>query len=147
MNYNRVDILLVEDNQNDVKLTLRALKRNNLVNEIKVVSDGAEALDYLFARNEYSERNFEDFPQVIFLDLKLPKINGLEVLEQIKANPKTKKIPVVIVTSSGEDSDLKRCYELGANSYVIKPVNFDSFVESVSKLGFYWLILNKTPRE
>jgi len=147
MPHERVEILLVEDNPNDVILTLRALKKNNLVNDIKVVTDGAEALDYIFAKNQYSERNREDFPRVIFLDLKLPKINGLEVLERIKNDDRTKKIPVVVVTSSSEDSDLKKCYELGVNSYIVKPVDFESFVDSVTKLGFYWLLLNRLPED
>ena len=144
MEYSRVEILLVEDNPNDVKLTLRALKKRNLVNNIQVVTDGAEALDYIFAKNTFAERNVNDFPKVIFLDLKLPKINGLEVLAQIKGDTRTNHIPVVVLTSSAEDSDLKKCYELGVNSYIVKPVDFDRFVEAVSELGFYWLLLNKT---
>lgn len=147
MGYDSVKILLVEDNPNDVKLTLRALKKKNLVNDVKVVTDGAEALDYIFAKGQYSERDMNDFPRVIFLDLKLPKINGLEVLEKLKKNEKTRQIPVVVVTSSAEDSDLKKCYELGVNSYIVKPVDFESFVKAVSELGFYWLLLNRTPMD
>lgn len=147
MNFDRVEILLVEDNPNDVRLTLRALRKNNIVNEIKVVNDGAEALDYLFAKNEFADRNVNELPRVIFLDLKLPKINGLEVLERIKSDERTRKIPVVVVTSSAEDSDLQRCYDLGVNSYIVKPVDFENFVDAVSKLGFYWLLLNKTPKD
>jgi two-component system, response regulator len=145
MEYSRTEILLVEDNPNDVKLTLRALKKRNLVNHIKVVTDGAEALDYIFAEDTFTERNIADFPKVIFLDLKLPKVNGLEVLAKLKSDERTKHIPVVVLTSSAEDSDLKKCYELGVNSYIVKPVDFDRFVEAVSELGFYWLLLNKTP--
>lgn len=144
MDYSRVEILLVEDNPNDVILTLRALKKKNLVNNIQVVSDGAEAIDFIFAKNEYAQRNMDDFPRVIFLDLKLPKINGLEVLAKLKSDARTKHIPVVVLTSSAEDRDLKKCYELGVNSYIVKPVDFDQFVEAVCELGFYWLLLNKT---
>lgn len=142
----KVEILLVEDNPNDAKLTLRALRKNNLMNDVHVVKDGVEALDFIFAENEYADRSVNDIPRVIFLDLKLPKINGIEVLERIKSDKRTKKIPVVILTSSAEDSDLKKCYQLGANSYIVKPVDFESFVDAVSKLGFYWLLLNKTPQ-
>ncbi|MDP8221290.1 MAG: response regulator [Candidatus Stygibacter frigidus] len=145
MEKEKVEILLVEDNPNDVRLTLRALKKRNLVNEIKVVTDGVEALDYIYCRNQYSDRNFDEHPKVIFLDLKLPKLNGLEVLETIKSDIRTRQIPVVVLTSSAEDCDLKKCYDLGVNSYIVKPVDFDNFVESVSKLGFYWLLLNKLP--
>ena len=145
MEYARVEILLVEDNPNDVKLTIRALKKHNLVNEIQVVNDGAEALDYIFCTNKYAGRNIEEYPKVIFLDLKLPKVNGLEVLEKIKSDDRTRHIPVVIVTSSAEDSDLRKCYQLGANSFIVKPVDFNSFMESILKLGFYWLLLNRTP--
>jgi two-component system, response regulator len=147
MKFEKVEILMVEDNPSDVKLTMRALKKNNLVNNIKVVNDGSEALDYIFAKNIYAERVITDVPKVIFLDLKLPKINGLEVLEKIKSDERTKSIPVVVLTSSAEDRDLKRCYELGVNSYIVKPVAFEKFVEAVSSLGFYWLLLNKTPLE
>jgi len=145
MRNERVEILLVEDNPNDVKLTLRALKKRNLVNDIQVVSDGVEALDYIYCRNQFSDRNFEEYPKVIFLDLKLPKVNGLEVLAKLKSDERTRHIPIVVLTSSSEDSDLKKCYELGVNSYIVKPVDFERFVESVSKLGFYWLLLNQTP--
>jgi len=144
MEYTRVEILLVEDNPNDVKLTIRALKKHNLVNDIQVVNDGAEALDYVFCKNKYAGRNIEEFPKVIFLDLKLPKVHGIEVLEKIKSDERTKHIPVVIVTSSAEDRDLKKCYQLGANSFIVKPVDFNNFVDSIAKLGFYWLLLNKT---
>ena len=144
MSNDKVEILLVEDNPNDAKLTLRALKKNNLINEVFVVKDGVEALDYIFAENEYSYRSIDNSPKVIFLDLKLPKVNGIEVLEKIKGDSRTRNIPVVVLTSSAEDRDLKRCYELGANSYIVKPVDFESFMEAVTRLGFYWLLLNKT---
>jgi len=144
MSNDKVEILLVEDNPNDAKLTLRALKKNNLINEVFVVKDGVEALDYIFAENEYSYRSIDNSPKVIFLDLKLPKVNGIEVLEKIKGDSRTRNIPVVVLTSSAEDRDLKRCYELGANSYIVKPVDFESFMEAVTHLGFYWLLLNKT---
>ncbi|MCF7919855.1 MAG: response regulator [Candidatus Cloacimonetes bacterium] len=144
---NKVEILLVEDNPNDAKLTLRALKKNNLVNDIYHVKDGVEALNFIFAENEYAYRSIDNVPRVIFLDLKLPRINGLEVLEKIKSDPRTNKIPVVVLTSSAEDSDLKRCYRLGVNSYIVKPVDFEHFMDAVTKLGFYWLLLNQTPKK
>ena len=141
-----VEILLVEDNPNDVELTLRALKKNNLANKVHVVTDGTEALDYVFAKNKYSGRKIEDTPKVILLDLKLPKVDGLEVLKRIKSDEKTKTIPVVVLTSSKEESDIIESYKLGVNSYIVKPVNFDQFVKSVSELGLYWLLLNEGPK-
>lgn len=143
---NQVDILLVEDNPNDVELTLRALKKNNLANRVFVVKDGAKALDFLFHRNEYSELLSWEHPRVVFLDLKLPKVSGLEVLEKLKADPYTSDIPVVVLTSSAEEPDIRKSYELGANSYIVKPVDFNKFFESVAALGFYWLLLNQTPK-
>src|SRR2546425_1836317 len=137
-----VEILLVEDNPNDVELTLRALKKHNFANNVKVVKDGAEALDFIFATGPYSDRKVENTPKVIFLDLKLPKIDGLEVLRKIKADDRTKLIPVVVLTSSNEERDVARTYKLGVNSYIVKPVDFDKFVQ----LGIYWLLLNKPPR-
>lgn len=142
---NDVEILLVEDNPNDVELTLHAFKRYNLVNQIYVVRDGAEALDYLFAQGEYAGRDINHHPKVILLDLKLPKIDGLEVLQRIKADPRTKTIPVVVLTSSSEESDIVRSYNFGVNSYIRKPVDFDQFTESVRTLGMYWLLLNQPP--
>lgn len=142
---NDVEILLVEDNPNDVELTLHAFKRYNLVNQIYVVRDGAEALDYLFAQGEHAGRDVNHHPKVILLDLKLPKIDGLEVLQRIKADPRTKTIPVVVLTSSSEESDIVRSYNLGVNSYIRKPVDFDQFTESVRTLGMYWLLLNQPP--
>jgi CheY-like chemotaxis protein len=140
-----VEILLVEDNPNDVELTLRALKRNNLTNRVHVVKDGAEALEYLFGAGAYVNRDVNHHPRVILLDLKLPKVDGLEVLRQIKSDERTKMIPVVVLTSSKEERDLVESYKLGANSYIAKPVNFDSFVKAVAELGMYWLLLNVPP--
>jgi two-component system, response regulator len=145
MPMNGVEILLVEDNPNDVKLTLHAFKKNNLSNRILVVRDGAEALEYLFCTGRYADRNTEDCPKVILLDLKLPLVDGVEVLRRIKADPRTQMIPVVVLTSSREDRDRVDTYRLGVNSYIQKPVDFDQFTESVRQLGFYWLLLNQPP--
>ena len=138
-------ILLVEDNANDVELTLRAFKKNNIVNEVVVVSDGAEALDYLFNTGTYAGRDKDMMPAVILLDLNLPKIDGHKVLQRIRANEKTKLIPVVILTSSNEEKDLIDSYNLGANSYVRKPVEFNQFLGAIKQLGLYWLIINEPP--
>jgi len=143
---NEVQILLVEDNPNDVELTLRALKKHNLANKVHVAKDGAEALEYIFANGAYAHRKVDDRPKVVLLDLKLPKVDGLEVLRRIKSHERTKIIPVVVLTSSKEERDLLETYRLGANSYITKPVDFDKFVESVSELGLYWLLLNQPPR-
>jgi CheY-like chemotaxis protein len=143
---NEIEILLVEDNPNDVELTLRALKKNNLANKVHVVKDGAEALEYIFANGPYAYRRIEDYPRVILLDLKLPKMDGLEVLRRIKSDERTRVIPVVVLTSSKEERDLIESYRLGANSYITKPVGFESFVKAVSELGLYWLLLNQPPR-
>jgi two-component system response regulator len=139
---NVVEILLVEDNPRDAELTIRALKKNNLANKLYHVEDGVEALDFLLARGRYAGRDFNDPPKVVLLDLKLPRINGLEVLKTLKADVRTQAIPVVIVTSSAEDPDVQTAYQLGANSYVIKPVQFDSFIEAMARLGIYWLMVN-----
>ncbi len=136
-------IFLVEDNEQDEILTIKALKKNKVLNEIKVARDGSEALDFLF--NEEASNYAKDLPQLILLDLKLPKVDGLEVLKKIRTSPRTKLIPVVILTTSKEDSDLLSGYELGANSYVRKPVDFHEFTEAVRSLGTYWLILNERP--
>jgi len=141
-----VDILLVEDNPKDAELTIRAIKKRNLLNPIHVVEDGAEALDFIFCQGVYSGRNISRPPRVILLDLKLPKVNGLEVLQSIKSDERTRNIPVVVVTSSREDPDIAAAYSLGANSYVVKPVDFDVFVDAMSNLGLYWLLLNQQPR-
>ncbi|MCL4505198.1 MAG: response regulator [Chloroflexi bacterium] len=140
-----VEILLVEDNPNDVELTLLALKDNNLTNPIHVVRDGAEALEFIFATGAYADRQNAEKPRVILLDLKLPKVDGLEVLRQIKANPHTRAIPVVALTSSREECDIVESYNLGVNSYITKPVDFDQFTHAVRTLGLYWLLLNQPP--
>jgi two-component system response regulator len=136
-------ILLVEDNPDDEALTLRALHKNNIMNAVVVARDGAEALDYLFARGPYADRNAADVPQLVLLDLNLPKIGGVEVLRQIRAEDRLKLLPVVILTSSREDRDLLAGYTVGANSYIVKPVDFVEFSEAVRQLGLYWLILNQ----
>jgi len=140
-----VEILLVEDNPSDLELTLHALKRNNITNRIHVVSDGEEALDFIFCNNEYAKRDISITPRIILLDLKLPKIDGIEVLRRIKGDARTRRIPVVMLTTSGEENDIVESYELGANSYIIKPVDFDQFTEAVRQLGLYWLLLNQQP--
>ena len=138
-------ILLVEDNPDDEALTLRALKRNNIGNKVHVAHDGAEALDFLFCTGEYAARNPREMPQLILLDLKLPKVDGLEVLRRIRADERTQLLAVVILTSSTEEQDLIEGYKTGANSYVRKPVDFNQFVEAVRQLGLYWLVLNEVP--
>ena len=138
-------LLLVEDNPDDEALTLRALRKHKLANEVVVTRDGQEALDFLFGEGEYAGRDTSLPPQVILLDLKLPKVDGLSVLRQLRQNPRTQHVPVVILTSSKEESDLLRGYELGANSYVRKPVNFEEFVEAARQLGLCWLVLNEVP--
>jgi two-component system response regulator len=138
-------ILLVEDNPDDEALTLRAFKKNNIKNNVVVAHDGAEALDYLFGTGQHAGRNVTDLPQVMLLDLKLPKVDGLEVLRRVRADERTRLLPIVILTSSREEQDLMTGYRLGCNSYVRKPVNFDEFVEAARQLGLYWLVLNEAP--
>lgn len=138
-------ILLVEDNKSDEELALRALKKANVSNKIVVVRDGAAALDYLFARGTYEGRDTREVPQVVLLDLNLPKMGGLEVLREIRADERTRLCPVVVLTSSKEDRDLEGAYELGCNSYIVKPVDFTQFAEAVRQLGLYWLVLNQRP--
>ncbi len=140
-----IEILLVEDNANDVRLTLHAFKRHKLVNRIHVVRDGAEALEFLFCIGAYAERSIDDVPKVVLLDLKLPKVDGLEVLRHIKADPRTRAIPVVMLTSSREERDIVESYQLGVNSYIVKPVDFEQFSEVARLLGLYWLLLNEVP--
>lgn len=140
-----VEILLVEDNEEDVELTLHALRRNNLANRIHVVRDGEEALDFLFCRGAFGNRNFANAPKLILLDLKLPKVDGMEVLRQVKSDARTKAIPVVILTASKEEKDMVNGYHLGVNSYIQKPVDFDQFREMVKQLGLYWLVVNEPP--
>ncbi len=145
VNADAVDILLVEDNPNDLELALRALKKHNLANNVIVARDGAEALDFIFGTGSYADRQIEKIPKVVLLDLKLPKVDGLEVLRRIKVDERTKTIPVVVLTSSQEERDVVDSYRLGVNSYIVKPVDFDQFIDSVSKLGLYWLVCNKPP--
>ena len=140
-----VEILLVEDNPNDVELTLRVLKKNNISNRLHVVRDGAEALEFIFCTGAYADRDIKNGPKVVLLDLKLPKVDGLEVLRQIKADPRTKTIPVVVLTSSREERDVVQSYHLGVNSYIVKPVDFEQFTEAVRQFGLYWLLLNEPP--
>ncbi len=141
-----VEILLVEDNPNDVELTLRALQKHNLANKVLVVKDGAEALEFIFSSGAYADRSIKTGPKLILLDLKLPKVDGLEVLRKIKSDERTKIIPVVVLTSSREEQDVVESYRLGVNSYIFKPVEFDKFTEAVSQLGLYWLLLNNPPQ-
>jgi CheY-like chemotaxis protein len=141
-----VEILLVEDNPNDVELALHALKKNKLINRIQVARDGEEALDYVFCKGSFADRDIHLIPKLILLDLKLPKIDGIEVLRQIKSDPITKSIPVVVLTTSREERDVLESYRLGVNSYILKPVDFDQFVDSVRQIGFYWMLLNQHPR-
>ena len=142
---NEVDILLVEDNPYDAELTLRALRNKGLSDKMFTCPDGVEALDFLFGNGIYAGRNLAERPKVIFLDLKLPRVNGLEVLQRIKNDERTRTIPVVILTSSQEEMDIARSYDLGVNSYMVKPVDFDQFFQVVEELGLYWLLLNKVP--
>ena len=143
---NEIEILLVEDNPNDVELTLRAFGKANLSNRIHVARDGAEALEFVFCEGPHAGRKMEDGPKVVLLDLKLPKVDGLEVLQRIKGDPRTRMIPVVVLTSSREQRDVVESYNLGVNSYIVKPVNFERFVEAVEKLGLYWLLMNEPPK-
>lgn len=145
MNLGELDILLVEDSQDDVDLALHTLRREKLANNILVVRDGEEALDFLFCRGAFTRRSFDHLPKLVLLDLKLPKVDGLEVLKQIKSDPRTKLIPVVIMTSSKEERDLVASYHLGANSYIQKPVDFEQFRETVKSVGLYWLVINQPP--
>ncbi|MGD0793222.1 MAG: response regulator [Terriglobales bacterium] len=145
MNSENLDILLVEDNQDDMDLALHALRRGKLANNIFVARDGEEALDFIFCRGAFAQRSFEHPPKLVLLDLKLPKVNGMEVLKQVKSDPRTKVIPVVIMTSSKEERDLVASYHLGANSYIQKPVDFEQFRETVKTVGLYWLVINQPP--
>ena len=143
---NSIEILLVEDNPQDLELAQRALRKARLANRIQVARDGAEALEFIFCEGAFSSRRIDDTPKVILLDLKLPKVDGLEVLQRIKSDPRTKAIPVVILTSSKEQNDVVESYQLGVNSYIVKPVNFEGFLEAVQQLGVYWLLLNEPPK-
>jgi len=143
--YNQIEILIIEDNHHEAELTIRSLKKHNLVNKLKHIDDGAEALDFIFSKGIYSDRENSPTPKLIILDLKLPKVDGLEILRQLKADDRTKTIPVVILTSSQEERDVIESYRLGVNSYIVKPVNFESFTTAVADLGLYWIILNHSP--
>ena len=139
-----VDILLVEDNINDAELAIRELKKHNMTNNLVHLSDGEEALEFIFATGKHHGiRSIDTPPKLVLLDIQMPKVNGIEVLEKIKSDPRTKKIPVVILTSSKENPDIQKCYDLGANSYIVKPVNFEAFADAIKNLGFYWLLLNQ----
>lgn len=138
-----IEILLIEDNLNDAEMTIRSLKKNNVTNKILHLKDGAVALDYIFGTGEFEGRNIFTKPKVILLDLKMPKVNGLEVLKKIKADERTRKIPVVMLTSSKEDPDIETCYSLGVNSYIVKPVDFEGFHKVVAQLGLYWVLTNQ----
>lgn len=142
---NEIEILLVEDNPGDAEMTIRALRKNNLANNLLHLKDGAQALDFIFAQGEYANRTNKNLPKIVVLDLKMPKVNGIEVLHRIKNDERTRKMPVVVLTSSKEDPDVDECYRLGVNSYVVKPVEFDEFFKAVSDLGLYWMIVNQNP--
>jgi two-component system response regulator len=146
LDVNNVEILLVEDNPDDAGLVIRALKKCNLANNLVHLSDGAQALEFIFCKGEYANRQIGDRPKVILLDLKMPKVGGLQVLKAIREDERTESIPVVIMTSSNEERDIVEGYRLGVNSYIVKPVDFDNFSKAVAELGFYWLLLNKAPR-
>ncbi len=146
VNVDAVDILLVEDNPEHVELTLRALKKHHLANSVRVAKDGAEALDFVFGVRTFAHRKSDHVPKLILLDLKLPKVDGLEVLRRIKSDERTRTIPVVVLTTSSHEEDVVESYKLGVNSYIVKPCNFDKFIQAVSDLGFYWMLLNKPPR-
>lgn len=143
--YDTVEILFIEDNPHEAELTIRSLKKNNLGNTLKHIDDGAEALDFILATGVYADREYAPNPRLIILDLKLPRVDGLEILRQIKMNERTKTIPVAILTSSQEERDIIESYKLGVNSYIVKPVNFESFAKAVAELGLYWFILNQSP--
>jgi two-component system response regulator len=145
MSHHEIEILLVEDNFDDAELTIRALTKSNLANKLIHLKDGAEALDFIFGVGAFEGRKTEIVPKVILLDLKLPKVNGMEVLRKIKENSLTEKIPVVVLTSSSQDPDIEHAYTLGANSYIVKPIEFDKFTKAISSLGMYWLALNRHP--
>jgi len=143
---NIVEILIVEDSPQDLELIMRALRKANITNRIQVARDGAEALEFIFCEGPHAARTIKDIPNVILLDLKLPKVDGLEVLKRIKADPRTQSIPVAVLTSSKEQRDVVESYKLGVNSYIVKPVNFEGFMAAVQELGMYWLLLNQPPK-
>jgi two-component system response regulator len=144
--HEQVEILLVEDNAADAEMTLRALRRNNLANKVHWVKDGEQALEFLFRKGAYASRDAASMPKLVMLDIKMPKVDGIEVLRRIKADDSTRTIPVVVMTSSNEERDVFETYRLGANSYIVKPVQFEAFLETVAKIGLYWVITNRVPR-
>jgi len=144
MDYTNIEILFAEDSEDDAMLTMRALKKSGLGNKLHHVKDGDEVLDFMYCRGVYASRNIQEYPKLILLDLKMPKVSGMEVLEKIKSDPNIKSIPVVILTSSQEDPDIKKCYDLGANSYIVKPVDSDKFFQSIKEVGLYWLGLSQS---
>jgi two-component system response regulator len=139
---NEVEILLVEDNETDAELAMRAFRKHSIVNKVIHLKDGKSALNYLFGEGEFAGRNIRNKPKLILLDLKMPKVNGMEVLARIKSDENTRKIPVVVLTSSKENPDVERCYEMGANSYIVKPVEFDNFSKAIAEIGYYWILFN-----
>jgi CheY-like chemotaxis protein len=143
MNYENVEILFAEDSKDDAMLTIRALTKSGFSNKLHHVIDGAEALDFIYCRGKYEARNPKEFPKLILLDLKMPKVSGIEVLEQIKSDPSMKSVPVVMLTSSNEGPDIERCFALGANSYIVKPVDSDNFFKAIKEIGIYWMILSQ----
>lgn len=145
MNQHTVEVLLVEDNVVDAELAIRELKKHNMANKLVHVKDGEQALEFIFGTGRFSDRGISHPPKLILLDIQMPKINGIEVLEKIKSDERTKAIPVVVLTSSKEDPDIQKCYKLGANSYIVKPLNFEGFAVAIKNLGFYWLLLNQPP--
>jgi len=146
MDYNDVELLYAEDSPDDSRLTIRALKKSGFTNKLQHVKDGAEALDFMYCKGEYALRDCNTHPKLILLDLKMPKVSGIEVLEKVKSDVNLKSIPVVILTSSKEDPDIKKCYALGANSYIVKPVESDNFFKAINELGLYWMILSQPPK-
>lgn len=145
MPYSDIEILFAEDSVDDAMLTMRALKKSGFANKVHHVKDGAEALDYMFGRGHYATRNIKEHPKLILLDLKMPKISGMEVLEKLKADPEYQSIPIVILTSSKEDPDIQKCYALGANSYIVKPVESENFFQAIKEIGMYWMVLSQLP--
>lgn len=146
MNNTEIEILLIEDSASDAEMTIRALRKHNIANKVIHLKDGAEGLEFIFGTGAYKDRDIDNKPKVILLDLKMPKVNGIEVLRQVKSDERTKTIPVVILTSSQEDPDVRTCYELGVNSYIVKPVGFENFAKAIAELGVYWLLLNHTTK-
>ena len=144
--FEQIEILLAEDNAADAEMTLRALRRNNLANKVHWVKDGEEALDYVLGRGDYAGRNPESPPKLVLLDIKMPKVDGVEVLRQLKSEEKTRSIPIVVMTSSNEEHDIVQSYQLGVNSYIVKPVQFEAFLETAAKIGMYWMLTNRVPR-